>query len=113
VYLQNYISEPNRYYEKPYVSFWEYQLTRVQTWLYMMKFAIVSPVLIMMLSCLLPIFGQSHWNILWLSGGCCLFALVLGGILIWKNYLIISYEITDKGIIASKRAVFSYTIVKY
>ena len=102
VYLQNYISEPNRYYEKPYVSLWEYQLTRGQTWLYMMKFAIVGPVLIMMLSCLLPIFGQSNWNILWLSGGCCLFALVLGGILTWKNYLPISYEITDKGIIASK-----------
>ena len=101
-FLNNYVEEQNRYFDKPYVSLWEYQLTRVQTWLYMMKFAIVGPALIMMLSCLLPIFGQSNWNILWLSGGCCLFALALGGILMWKNYLPISYEITDKGIIAIK-----------
>lgn len=101
-FLNNYVEEQNRYFDKPYVSLWEYQLTRIQTWLYMMKFAIVGPVLIMILSCLLPIFGQSNWNILWLSGGCCLFALSLGGILMWKNYLPISYEITDKGIIAIK-----------
>ena len=107
VYLSNYIPKPNLYYEKPYVSLWEYQLTRVQTWLYMMKFAMVGPILIVMLSCLLPIFGQSNWNILWLSDGCGLFALVLGGILIWKNYLPISYEITDNGIIAIKGLYYS------
>ena len=102
IYLQNYITELYRFYGQPYNILWQYETTKFQTWVYMMKFGIIGPVIIILLSCILPLCGESNWNILWLSGGCSLFAMIVASILVLTGYNPITYEVTDKGIITCK-----------
>lgn len=97
-YLANYITETNRFFEEPDNILWEYETSKFYTWLYMMKFGVIGPIVIMLLSCLLPIFGQSNWNILWLSGGCSLFAIYIGSLVILTQYPPIMYRIADNSI---------------
>ena len=108
-FLSNYVPEPNIYFEKPYVSLWEYQLSRIESLLYMMKFVMVGPVVFILLSCLLPLLGQSNWNILWLTGGCALFTFIFASIVMWNNIEPISYEITDEGIVCCKGMFYTTT----
>ena len=114
LYLQNYITERYRFYEQPYNILWQYETTKFQTWGYMMKFGIIGPFIIILLSCILPLCGESNWNILWLSGGCSLFAIIVASIVVLTSYNPITYGVTDKGIIACKGIyrVCSYDNIK-
>lgn len=110
VFLAKYLSEPRRRFTfEPDNVLWSYQLSRSQTWLYMMSFAMAPAIIWVLLSCLFPLFGQSNWNILYLSGGSSLFALILGGIATGKNCNCVTYEITDKGIRVVKGTFFETT----
>lgn len=102
LYLEHYVTERYRFYEKPSNILWQYELNKFQTWVYMMKFGIIGPIVIVLLSCLLPLCGQSNWNILWLSGGCSLFAIIVASLVVLGDYSHIKYVATDKGIIACK-----------
>lgn len=114
LYLKNHITERYRFYEQPYNILWQYETTKFQTWVYMMKFVIIGPVFIILLSCILPLCGQSNWNILWLSGGCSLFAIIVASIVVLTGYNPITYGVTDKGIVACKGIyrVCSYDNIK-
>lgn len=108
-FLNNYVEKTNRYFDKPYVSLWKYQSNKIESCLYMMKFIMLGPNVIILLSCLLPLLGQSNWNILWLTGGCALFTFILASIVAWKNINPMSYEITDKGIVCCKGMFYTTT----
>ena len=102
LYLANYVSERGRFYEQPKNVLLQYESTKFQTWIYIMKFGIIGPIIIILLSCLIPICGQGNWNVLWLSGGWSLFAIIFASVLVWTEYNPIMYAITDKSIIAYK-----------
>lgn len=100
--LKNYNSDSYRYHKEPNNIIWEYILTRFETFLYMMKYIIIVPISVVLLSCLMPISGITNWNFMWLSSGCSTLALLISILAIWLNGYTISYFITDKGIGAVK-----------
>ena len=75
--LKNYNSDSYRYHKEPNNIIWEYILTRFETFLYMMKFIIIVPISVVLLSCLMPISGITNWNFIWLSSGCSTLAILI------------------------------------
>ena len=105
-YLANYVYEPNEIFVQQYKSLWQYNLNKVSSWLYQMKFACLGIFVFPLLMMIFPILGLSNWNIMWLFGGCAVFSLIISGSALWFTVDTVSYEISDNGICAVKGIVF-------
>ncbi len=78
---------------------WSYQSTRLHSFLYQLKFAFLPGLIITALSTILPLSGKSNWNAVLLFGGCVLFALIISAIVLWKNHVILNYEMSTTQLI--------------
>ena len=105
-YLANVSLHIGRFNYEPVNILWEYNMNRINSWLYQMKFALIGLSIFLIPLTIFPILGLSNWKIMYLISGCGLFSIIVSGITLWKNANIISYGITDKGIYSMKGIYF-------
>lgn len=60
------------------------------------KYMLLGALPLPILSMLLPLTGHSNWNILYLSGGCAILALIIGIIVFLRNPTEFDYQISTK-----------------
>lgn len=77
---------------------WSCFLSTKQSFLFQLKYVMLGGSILLLLSVLLPLFNLSNWKILFLSGGCTIFALIIAVIALIRNKLSINYAITTKNI---------------
>lgn len=75
---------------------WSCQLGTKRSFWVQWKYAMLGAWILPILSILFPLTGNSNWNVLFLTGGCAIFTLVIAAIVLLQHPLDINYQITTK-----------------
>lgn len=75
---------------------WSFHLGPWRSFWVLSKYMLLGALPIPILSMLLPLTGHSNWNILYLSGGCAILALIIGIIVFLRNPTEYDYQISTK-----------------
>ena len=75
---------------------WSCQLGPWRSFWILSKYMLLGALPVPILSMLLPLMGHSNWNVLYLSGGCAILALIIGIIVFLRNPTEYDYQISTK-----------------